>query len=67
MIEKDYKVLRADSLSEVEAMLEQACNAGWKSTGFIEYLNGVYVQPISITIDLDDTVEITQDITEKLL
>ena len=65
MLERDYKVLRCSSLAELNLLLKEYSNAGWKPIGGTEVFNGEYVQPININFDLDNTEEITQEVTQK--
>lgn len=65
MQERDYKVLRCSSLSELNLLLNEYIIVGWKPIGDTEVFNGEFVQPIQINFNLDITEEITQEITQK--
>ena len=38
---------------------------GWKPIGVTDFFNGEFVQAIEITFDLDDTQEITLEVTQQ--
>ncbi len=63
MSERDFKVLRCSSMSELNLLLEEYSIAGCKPIGDTEVFDCELVQPIKITFYLDDTEEITQEVT----
>ena len=64
MLERDFKVLRCSSMSELNLLLQEYSITGWKPIGDTEVFDGEFAQPIKITFDLDDTEEITQKVTQ---
>ncbi len=66
MAELEYKVLRSSSISELNLMLDELTNKGWKPVGNIEVFDDEFVQPIRILISLDVTEEITEEITQEI-
>ena len=64
MSEKDFKVLRCSSMSELNLLLQEYSIAGWKPIGDTEVFDCEFVQPIKITFEQDDTEEITQEVTQ---
>jgi len=65
MSERDFKVLRCSSMSELNLLLQKYSIDGWKPIGGTEVFEGKFVQPIKITFDLDDTEEITQEVIQE--
>ena len=62
MTELEYKALRSSTISDLNLMLKKLTKKGWKPVGDIEVFGGQYVQPIKISMNLDITEEITQEI-----
>ena len=50
-------------MSELNLLLQEYSIAGWKPIGDTEVFDCELVQPIKITFYLDDTEEITQEVT----
>ncbi len=65
MLENDYCVLRCHSITELNSLLEKHSMRGWKPIGVTDFFNGEFVQAIEITFDLDDTQEITLEVTQQ--
>lgn len=65
MLEIDYSVLRCHSIKELNSLLEKHSIRGWKPVGYTDYFNGEFVQAIEIAFDLDDTQEITLEVTQQ--
>ena len=59
MTEICYKVIRCESVYDLNEKLEGFVLSGWKPVGNPEVLNGEFVQPVQISTTIDDTEQIT--------
>ena len=59
MTEVCYKVVRCESVYDLDEKLEGFARSGWKPVGNLGVFNSEFVQPVQISISIDDTEQIT--------
>ena len=62
MSRKEYKVLRCQSLSELEDQISYYESKGWARTGRTDAFNGMHVHTVSIAKKIDEPDEIARPI-----
>ena len=60
MSRAEYKVLRCQSITDLEDQINYYESKGWARTGRTDAFNGMHVHTISISKEIDDTEEITR-------
>ena len=64
MNETEFKVLRSNSLSELQKQLRAYESQGWVAIGRVERFADGFAQPIQIDFDMEDTEELTQEMMQ---
>lgn len=60
MSKSEYKVLRCQSITELEDQINFYESRGWTRTGRTDTFDGMHVHTVSITKGIDETEEITR-------
>ena len=60
MSSKEYKVLRCQSILDLEEQIRYYESNGWARTGYTDAFDGMHVHTIYTINDIDDTEEITR-------
>ena len=60
MSRTEYKVLRCQSITELQDQIYYYESRGWVRTGRTDEFDGIHVHAISIAKEIDETEEITR-------
>lgn len=59
----ELKVLRCNSIAELEEQIYLHESRGWERTGRMDILDGVFMHILKLETAIDDTEEITQELS----